>query len=90
MDTKHETIVEDFSKSEALELSEAKESGVGSVSGIVDPDGNFSIVFSDDLMGLIYLLPLDATVKTQGRVSELYADEEDDLKSESNLDSDDL
>ena len=42
----------------------------------VEPNGDFLIFFSDELLGLIYMLPLDVVIRTKGAVSSLYADEE--------------
>ena len=43
----------------------------------IEPNGNFLIFFSNELLGLVYMLPLDVTIRTKGRVSEhLYADED--------------
>ena len=40
----------------------------------VEPDGKFRIFFSEELLGLIYMQPLDVVIKSEGRVSSLYAD----------------
>ena len=42
----------------------------------VEPDGEFLLFFSDELLGLVYMFPLDVIIKTTGRVSDLYSDEE--------------
>ena len=43
----------------------------------MQPSGEFAIFFSEDLLGLFYLIPIDAEISTQGKVSELFADQDD-------------
>ena len=43
---------------------------------VVDINGDFSVIFSDAMLGLIYMMPLDVELKTQGTVSPLFADEQ--------------
>ena len=40
----------------------------------VEPQGKFMIYFSDELLGLVYMQPLDVVIKSEGSVSSLYAD----------------
>lgn len=54
---------------------------------IVRPNGDFSIFFSDKLIGLLYLIPLNIEVKTKGVVSELFADDLDSAIDASELDA---
>ena len=42
----------------------------------VDNEGDFSFVFNADLLGLSYLKPTQVILETQGKVSELFADED--------------
>ena len=42
----------------------------------MERNGDFDLLFSDKLLGLVYLKPLGVDMKTKGTVSELYADEE--------------
>ena len=50
---------------------------IGISQGLMQPNGEFSIFFSEDLLGLFYLIPIDAEISTQGKVSELFADQDD-------------
>ena len=50
-------------------------------------NGDFSLFFSDKLIGLLYLIPLNVEVKTQGTVSELFADDAEDVVDVSELDA---
>ena len=43
----------------------------------MQPSGEFAIFFSEDLLGLFYLIPIDVEISTQGKVSELFADQDD-------------
>ena len=42
----------------------------------VSAQGEFSLVFNSEILGLEYLAPIDAEIRAKGHVSDLYADED--------------
>ena len=44
---------------------------------VVDANGDFTLFFSNELLGLIYLMPLDYEVRTKGFVSYEFVDDFD-------------
>ena len=48
----------------------------------VDNEGDFSLVFNADLLGLSYLKPSQVILETQGKVSQLFADEDGPISFE--------
>ena len=68
IDTRHEYLVEvnerDKDKFEEPEM----------IADQVSRNGEFSIYFDAEMMGLIYSMPIDQRLVTDGSISELFAD----------------
>ena len=56
-------------------MDKALDSSVSMTEQIVDAHGNFALLFSNEMLGLTYLLPLKVQMRSRGSISKLYADE---------------
>lgn len=74
IDTRHDYLVE--TNEQDLDDFEDPEMTADQVSR----NGEFSILFDTEMMGLIYSMPIDQRLVTDGTISELFADEQGPVK----------
>ena len=77
IDTKHEKLEEDQVVTMKKDYVPKDDTGALMSYDQIKPDGSFNLYFSDDLIGLVYIFPLEIGVKAKGTVSTtLFADDE--------------